>query len=338
MATDPLADLLLGLRFRGAVFYLVSGGEGWAASAPVAEEVAEALLPGLEHVMEYHFVVRGRAWAVLDGQEPVPLAEGEAVVFPQGDAHVMTSRPGLRPAPADPDWYRATREVPRPLPIHLRGLRETIPGELDPEAATVLACGFLGCDLRPFNPLISALPRLLPVPAGGAGEALRPVLTQAMAAVKAGQAGASAALDRLGELLLVEAVRGHLSALPAQGTGWLAALREAPLARALAALHADPAREWSVESLAAEAALSRSAFHERFAAVLGLPPMQYLTQWRLQEASRRLLESDDPVLEVALAAGYGSEAAFSRAFRRLTGSPPAQWRRRRRRGETSEGE
>jgi AraC-like DNA-binding protein len=85
-----------------------------------------------------------------------------------------------------------------------------------------------------------------------------------------------------------------------------------------------------VEELAAEAALSRSAFHERFAAVLGLPPMQYLTHWRLQEASRRLLESDDPVLEVALAAGYGSEAAFSRAFRRLTGSPPAQWRRSRR--------
>ncbi|KEF43320.1 MAG: hypothetical protein ER33_00825 [Cyanobium sp. CACIAM 14] len=331
MATDPLADLLRGLRFRSAVFYLVSGGEGWAASAPVAGELAEVLLPGVEHVMEYHFVVRGRAWAVLEGQDPVPLAEGEAVVFPQGDAHVITSRPGLRPAPADPAWYRATREVPKPLPIHLRGLTEITPGDLDPDADTVLACGFLGCDLRPFNPLISSLPRLLPVPAGGAGEALRPLLTQAMAAVEAGQAGASAALDRLGELLLVEAVRGYLSALPEQAmAGWLAALRDGPLARALTALHADPAREWSVEALAAEAALSRSAFHERFTAVVGVPPMQYLTHWRLQEASRRLLETDDSVTAVALEVGYGSEAAFSRAFRRLTGSPPAQWRRQRR--------
>ncbi len=107
MATDPLADLLRGLRFRGAMLYLVSGSEGWAASAPVAGEVAEALLPGLEHVMAYHFVVRGRAWAVLEGHEPVPVVEGEAVKFPQGDAHVMT----------------------RPLPIHLCGLRETSEGE-----------------------------------------------------------------------------------------------------------------------------------------------------------------------------------------------------------------
>lgn len=330
MASDPLEELLRGLRFRGAVFYLVSGEEGWAAAAPAATELAEALLPGTEHVMEYHLVLRGGAWAVIEGQDPVALAEGEGVVFPQGDAHVITSRPGLRPAPADPDWYRATRDVPKPLPIHLRGLTEVSPGELDPGAGTVLACGFLGCDLRPFNPLIRSLPRLLPVPAGGAVEALRPMLTQAIAEVTEGRAGASAALERLGELLMLEALRHHLAALPQESRGWLAAQRDGSLARALGALHADPARQWSVEELAAEAALSRSAFHARFAAVLGLPPMQYLSQWRLQEASRRLLESDDPVLEVALAAGYGSEASFSRAFRRLTGSPPAQWRRSRR--------
>ena len=134
-------------------------------------------------------------------------------------------------------------------------------------------------------------------------------------------------LERLSEMMFVDAARRCLESLPGDSIGWLAGLRDRHVGRALALIHERPSREWTLEGLAQEVGLSRSAFHERFVQYLGQPPMQYLASWRIQLAARLLRESSRVVASIALEVGYESEAAFSRAFKRLVGMPPAAWRR-----------
>jgi AraC-like DNA-binding protein len=323
---DTLSDVLRTVRLRGAVFYFVSGSEAWAAHAPPARDIAEAVFPGAEHVMEYHVVTKGSAWAAIDGQAPVRLDEGDIVVFPHGDEHVMTSAPGLRPEPSDAGWYFATRRDPKPMPVTYHGVDSFSVEEPPGDAPNNLVCGFFGCDVRPFNPLIANLPHLLHVPAGG--DSLETaMLRQAMQAWRERRPGSEAMLERISEMMFVNAVRRYLESLPEESLGWLAGLRDRHVGRALSALHAEPARDWSMELLAREAALSRSALHDRFAQLVGQPPMQYLTQWRMQVAARLLRDCQSTVAAVALEVGYESEAAFARAFKRQTGKPPAAWRR-----------
>jgi AraC-like DNA-binding protein len=178
--------------------------------------------------------------------------------------------------------------------------------------------------VRPFNPLVSSLPRLLHVrdPRGGF---LPQLVSVAIAESRENRAGGESVLARLSELLFVEAVRRHLESLPAEHTGWLAGLRDPFVGRALTALHERPAHDWTIEELAREAALSRSALAERFARLVGVPPIVYLTQWRMQIAAG-LLSRGAKVSAVALDVGYDSEAAFSRAFKKIVGVPPATWR------------
>ena len=133
---------------------------------------------------------------------------------------------------------------------------------------------------------------------------------------------------RLAELLFVEVVRRHLAALPAEQTGWLAGLRDPVVGRALALLHERPAHPWTLEEIAHDAGASRSVLAERFALLVGDPPIQYLTRWRMQVAARLLAETTSKVAAVGLAVGYDSEAAFSRAFKKAAGVPPAAWRER----------
>jgi AraC-like DNA-binding protein len=133
---------------------------------------------------------------------------------------------------------------------------------------------------------------------------------------------------RIADLMFVEVVRRYLAALPAEQTGWLAALRDGIVGRALALLHGQPAHPWSLEELARRAAVSRSALAERFTHLVGQPPMQYLTRWRMQLAGRLLSDGGAKVSAVALAVGYDSEAAFSRAFKKAVGMAPAAWRKR----------
>jgi AraC-like DNA-binding protein len=141
-------------------------------------------------------------------------------------------------------------------------------------------------------------------------------------------------LARMSEMMFVDAVRRYAETLPAQSGGWLAGLRDRFVGRALALLHERPAHAWSIEELGREVGLSRSALHERFVQLIGVPPMQYLAQWRMQAAARLLLETRGHVAEIALEVGYDSEAAFARAFKRAVGMPPGAWRRERDRGAT----
>ena len=146
---------------------------------------------------------------------------------------------------------------------------------------------------------------------------------------RARRAGSEIVLARLSELLFVEVLRAHLDALPEEARGWLAGLRDRHVGAALRLMHARPAEPWTIEGLAREVGLSRSVFAERFAHYLGVGPIQYLIRWRLQLAARLLERSGVAIAQVAEEAGYESEAAFNRAFKKLTGSPPAAWRRSR---------
>jgi AraC-like DNA-binding protein len=198
-------------------------------------------------------------------------------------------------------------------------------------ARTDVVCGFLGCDARPFNPVLASLPRMLHLRRAAEApdrDRLPQLIEFALSESRQGRSGAKCVLLRLSEVLFVEVVRRHVDSLPAGHTGWLAGLRDPVVGYALALLHERPAEAWTLARLARDAGASRSALADRFTHFVGLPPMRYLTQWRLQLAARMLSDGEAKVSAVALDVGYESEAAFSRAFKKTVGSSPAAWRRR----------
>lgn len=326
MSQDTLSDVLRTVRLQGAVFFHVTGGREWAAEAPASRDIASVVMPGAEHVMEYHVVTSGDCWAGIVGEQPVRLAEGDIIVFPHGDAHVLSSAPGLRADP-DPSWFHEAQFDQIPFRIAYEGTQGPIRVPPGHAGLTTLVCGFLSCDIRPFNPLVATLPRLLHLRAGDGGGWLEQFLQLAVAESQARRQGGEAMLARMSEMLFVDAVRRHVDSLPPDGTGWLAGLRDRFVGRALALLHAKPAEAWTIDELGRQVGLSRSALHERFVQFVGQPPMQYLAQWRMQLAAGLLRGSSSPVAAIALEVGYESEAAFARAFKRLVGQPPAAWRR-----------
>ena len=189
-----------------------------------------------------------------------------------------------------------------------------------------LVCGFVGFDARPFNPLLASLPRMLKVSTREGGGWLESLAQLAVTESSSARPGGESVLARASELMFVEVLRRYLASLPTEHTGWLAGVRDPYVGRALSALHDRPAEQWTVEALAKEAALSRSALAERFAQLVGEAPMQYLTRWRMQLAATLLRTRNVSVFEAATEVGYASEAAFSRAFKKEVGVPPAAWR------------
>ncbi|MBM3522326.1 MAG: AraC family transcriptional regulator [Alphaproteobacteria bacterium] len=314
MSADVLSDVLQAVRLRGAVFYWVEATAPWIATAPRAEVVAATVMPGADHVMEFHVVAEGECWAGLADGQPEQVAPGDVIIFPQGDAHV----------------FRSARDTPIPdsgpnpsgnsLPFVVK-----LGGRGTPNARFV--CGFLGCDARPFNPLLQALPRMLRVPSKDGP--LADLVRLAVKETAEPRPGGEALRARLAEMMFVEAVRRHLASLPASQGGWLGGLRDPHVGRVLSLLHARPSHPWTLDELARESGLSRTPLHERFSALVGQPPMQYLAQWRIQLAASQLAGGNEKVAAIALGVGYESEAAFNRAFKRLVGMPPAAWRRSR---------
>lgn len=318
MSTDTLSEVLRAVRLTGAVFFDIDARAPWVAEAPPARDIAPFIMPGAEHVIEYHLVASGSAYAGLVGETPFSLSAGDLIVFPQGDSHVVSSAPGLR-APPDIDAHRRPTGSQLPVAVRL--------GEHGEHAHVI--CGFFGCDVRPYNPLLEALPRTLVVRREALAErsgTARSLTELAVAESKARRSGSECMLARVSELLFVEAIRSYLEALPPEQSGWLAGLRDPHVGRALAALHDRPAHAWTLDDLAREVGLSRSLFAERFVHFVGIPPMQYLAQWRMQLAAERLRGTTDGLAEIAERVGYGSESAFSRAFKRLVGVAPAAFR------------
>jgi AraC-like DNA-binding protein len=246
------------------------------------------------------------------------MTAGDVIVFPQGDGHVLSSARGLRVGDDAIGGY----------PEHYP---HTIVFDSDRPPSASFVCGFLGCDLRPFNPLLAALPRRLHMPAMSDGwlDGFTRRLTEE---VRLGRAGANGVLTRLAELMFLDVLRRHLEKLPAGQTGWLAGLRDELVGRVLTLLHARPGHAWTLDELAREAASSRSNVAQRFTELVGQPPMQYLAQWRMQVAANHLTGSSAKLAAIAAEVGYESEAAFSRAFKRATSMSPGAWREARRPG------
>jgi AraC-like DNA-binding protein len=279
------------------------------------------VLPGAQHVIEYHVVIDGCCWGGLIDAPSVRLEAGDIIAFPQGSAHVLSSAPGMRSIP-DLSVYGQARAGQLPLMMHL--------GENGPADARIL-CGFLGCDTRPFNPLLESLPAVLHLRRSSYREnsGLAFLIGAARAETEGRRTGGEEVLARLGELLFVEAIRCHIDALGPEQTGWLAGLGDRHVGQALNLLHGDPSADWTLDELARSVGLSRSTLAQRFTHLIGQPPMQYLTRWRLTVAAQRLRSESVNLAAVAEQIGYESEAAFNRAFKREFGMPPATWRRTR---------
>ncbi|HYV65353.1 MAG TPA: AraC family transcriptional regulator [Myxococcales bacterium] len=325
MSIDTLSEVLRAVRLTGAVYFAIDASAPWVAEAPPAREIGPHILPGVEHVIEYHVIKSGSCWGGVVDETPVRLGSGDVIVFPQGDAHVISSSPGMRGMP-DLDLPRLGSVRRLPLVIKLDGG--------GPERAEVI-CGFLGCDARPFNPLLSTLPRMIHVRRGHSDDGvLEQFVKMALSESTAPRAGGDAVIARLSELLFLEIVRRFLSTLPPEDAGWLAGLRDDSIGRALGKIHDRPAHGWSLDELAREVGLSRSVLAERFAHFVGVPPMQYLAQWRMQLAARLLSSTSMGLSEIAGQVGYGSETALSRAYKRYVGVSPSDWRRGKR-GKTA---
>jgi AraC-like DNA-binding protein len=321
---DPLSDVLQTVRLTGAVFFLVSASRSWGGTIPDGMTIAPALLPRTQQIISYHVMLEGTCWGGLVGEPPVLLEKGDVLVLPHGDAYVMA----VDPKATRPEYgQEATLEFLRGVAT---GRFPSVIAEPGVTCAQV-ACGFLGCDVQPFNPLLTTLPRLLVVrracrPGAGRLDALLE-LTLTEAAER--RPGGDSVRLRLSELIFVEVVRHHLTTLSEQDSGWLGGLRDPLVGRALSLLHARPAETWTLQVLAERAGTSRSVLADRFSRLVGEPPMQYLARWRMQLAARLLADGAEKVSAVAQEVGYDSEAAFSRAFKKMTGVPPAAWRDRR---------
>jgi AraC-like DNA-binding protein len=321
MAADALSDVLKAVRLTGATFFDVVARAPWVAEQPPRELILPMIRPGAAHLIAYHVVTEGSCYANILGAAPLTLGAGDVIVFTRGDPHVLASRPGMRAdrsAPGALDTAAASR---LPIFINYGG---------DGPIAARFVCGFLACDAQPFNPLIDNLPPVIKAGDGPGADTgwLGQFIRLAMSESADHRAGGEGVLARLSELMFIEVVRRHLEALPPEQAGWLAGLRDPFIGKALSQMHGRPAYGWTIEELAREIGLSRSVLAERFATLVGMPPMLYLAKWRMQIASGLLSGGNANVAAIAAEIGYESEAAFSRAFKKMMGVPPSLWRRR----------
>jgi AraC-like DNA-binding protein len=320
---DVLSDVLRAVRLTGAVFFDIDASSPWVGESPGTAEIAAAVMPGVEHVISFHAVLSGSCWAALgDGSEPaVRLNAGDVVVFPHGAPNVMSSSFGARGKPSPLTMYY--RPVDTHLPFAL------IQGGGGDER-TRFICGYIGCDARPFNPLLAVLPDMLCARKPGEGSNwVTELFRVALAEGGNRRAGGETILAKLSELMFVEIIRRYFETLPQDSIGWLAGLRDPHVGAALRLIHGRPADDWSLERLAREVGLSRTIFADRFNHYVKISPMQYLTRWRLQLAGRLLEKSSISIAQAGAEVGYESEAAFNRAFKKFVGVPPGIWRKER---------
>ena len=214
MSGDVLSDLLRAVRLRGALFYYIEGRDPWVTGAPPSSQLIPAIMPRAEHLIEFHGVAKGACWATVEGLPPVKLEQGDVILFPQGDSHTIASTPELKPERMDLGVFFAP--PPPQLPFSLQAdesgaMTAWLDGGGPVECQVV--CGFLGCDARPFNPLLASLPRILHLP-GLASEETSSWFGQFMrTAVEESnhrRPGGEAVLERVSEMMFVEAMRACL--------------------------------------------------------------------------------------------------------------------------------
>lgn len=319
---DALSDVLRATRLTGGVFLHAEFTEPWCLGVTISPSSCAPYLGETTDVIPYHYVLEGVLRVRGADGTGIELGPGEVVLFPRNDDHVLGGDLNLPPVPGD--------EVVSQKDHGLATIRLGGGG-----ARTRVVCGFLGGQKLRDNPVIATLPGVLHLDAGksAAADWIRSTFGFAADEIAAGRMGSETVLAKISELLFVEAVRRYAENLPGDQTGWLAALRDPFVSRALALLHGQIAEPWTIETLGRAVGLSRSALADRFNELLGMPPMQYLASWRMQVASTDLRDTNDSILQIAASVGYESEAAFTRAFKRVVGVPPAAWRRRSLTGE-----
>jgi AraC-like DNA-binding protein len=315
---DALSETLRVVRLVGAIFIHARFTAPWCYQSPRADSVAPILEPGAERVVIFHLITEGDCWVELAGEAPVHLIAGDAILFPQGDAHRMASQPGLPPATGGRLEEVLSR---RPRQLCYGGGGST----------TRLVCGYLACDARLARLLLAGLPSLVRVNVRGshAGTWLEASVRYALGEARSPRPGGAAVLAKLSEVLFIEVLRLYMNERVEGSTGWLAGVGDRIVGAALQALHKNPAHAWTLDELARTAGSSRSVLAERFQHLVGSSPMQYLTQWRMLLAANLLSRSNAPLANIAENVGYQTDTAFSRAFRREYGAPPAAWRRSR---------
>lgn len=314
---DALSDALRVLHMTGAVFLDAEFTAPWCIVSHGGHPVSPAY-PDAPNTVFFHVLTEGRCKARLTaGREEVALEAGDLIMLPRDDTHLLGSDLRLAPTVSDMLVQPATRSG-------FMRIEHGGGGE-----KTRLVCGFLSCDERLCWPILETLPRILRVPLGdGPATAWLTGLLRAGARESAApRPGGETVLSKLSELLFVEALRRHIELLPERQRGWFAGLGDRFVSRALALMHEQPARDWTVDDLAASVGLSRSALAQRFTEFIGQPPIQYLTRWRLTIAAQRLRSEQTPLARIAEDSGYDSEAAFNRAFKRALGTTPAAWRK-----------
>jgi AraC-like DNA-binding protein len=312
---DALEDVLRLTGLTGGVFLDAEFTAPWSILGKVSPQHCAPFMTPPERLAAFHYVVEGDLTVVPEGGAPYQLHAGEAVLLPHNEAHVLASAANLPSIKAG--------ELLRTIAPNGVARMEHGGGG----ARTHLVCGFFGGNAQ-LHPLLAHLPPVMPLDLASlpSGEWMARTFAYAAQTSAARDAGAPTILTKVAELMFVEAVRRYLAALPPEETGWLAGLRDPAVGRAIALMHARLNEGWTIDALAREVALSRSAFAERFGTLIGVPPMRYLTTWRMQVAMQKLRETRLMVAQIAFEVGYESEASFTRAFRRETGLPPATWR------------
>lgn len=325
---DVLSDVLRSVRLTGALFFPMEASSPWVDDVPPGAAFSSIILPGAQNVVSYHIVTKGACWASLAGGPPVRLETGDILVIPHGDRYIMSSAPHMHSDMPDESVLLFFRHMVSGLAPSI-----VIEGGGGPDRADVI-CGFLGCDVEPYNPVLHALPRLVHLRKrrdNAASDRLSPLIALAMLESHERRPGAKNVLLRLSEVLFIEVVRRYVDSQAQTQTGWLAGLKDPMIGRALTLLHDRPAAPWTLKRLSNAIGVSRSTLAEHFTHVVGQPPMRYLARWRMQLATRLLADGSAKVSAVALNVGYQSESAFSRAFKDASGVSPALWRQRRRR-------
>lgn len=307
-STDPLGEALHFLRMSGSFYCLSEFTAPWALD-----------LPAMEDCVMFHVVTAGECRLEVAGAQTCTLRPGALALVPHGRGHILSSAPGVTAA----KLFELPRELVSDRYEHLRHGGGGAP--------TTMLCAAVRFEDPSAHHLLRLLPRLIAVDVWNSPELewLQSTLRFLTTEARELRAGGETVITRLADVLVIQAIRSWIASDPHAQTGWLGALRDKQIGRAIALIHRDPARDWTVATLASAVGMSRSAFAARFTELVGEPAMHYLLRWKMHAALKWLKESDAPLSQLANRLGYESEAAFSRAFKRLLGVSPGAVRRQK---------
>ena len=321
---DVLSDLLSAVKLEGALFFHGEFSAPWCFGSSGAAGIEPFLKPPVRHLIMFHFLMEGRAYAALRDGRREELHGGDIVIFPHGDSHILGNGPPVKPV----DSFKTFRQH---LSEGLKVVSYGGGGEL-----TRFVCGYMACDPHLCQTILAGLPRMIRVQVADepSGRWIENSIRFSVAEASDRDAGSSLVVEKLSEVLFIETLRRYITSLPPDQTGWLAGARDRAVGKALALMHEDASHPWTVDDLARRVGLSRTRLGERFRHFLGMSPIAYLTEWRLKLGAEKLRSTERSVAEVAIDVGYSSEAAFNRAFKRAYNAPPAQFRQQRKLSRT----